>query len=129
MTTSFFRSAGLLALLACAVFAAPRRAPLVSIPALKRGKPGVYRVRGVVAKVFVCPPCPEDAHCEPCPPDHLVLSAKGQGELFVLAKAPARFRVGRTVELTVRLRPARAGVGGVAGEGVELVEPVSGGPN
>ena len=29
---------------------------------------------GVVTKKFICPPCPEGAECEQCPPDYIVVS-------------------------------------------------------
>ena len=33
-----------------------------------------FNIRGIIKQKFICPPCPPEAECEQCPPDHIVVS-------------------------------------------------------
>lgn len=37
---------------------------------------GTHEVVGYVVKIYECPPCPKEAQCKPCMPDHIVIAER-----------------------------------------------------
>lgn len=42
-------------------------------------------IRGIVTKIFICPPCPDGADCEQCPPDYIVVS-DGKSSIMITCR-------------------------------------------
>lgn len=87
----------------------------VEIHEIKQGKLplGAYLIKGYVAKVYVCPPCPPPNLCKPCMRDNIVVSERkkrtesysslGNQDLIVFAPTASRFTVGRKYTLIIRI--------------------------
>lgn len=105
----------------------------VEIHEIKRGKLplGIYRVKGYVSKIYVCPPCPPPNLCKPCMRNNVVVSERrkrvesysslGNEDVVIFAPTARRFVVGRRYTLVVRITDAKS-TGDPIGD-VHLVEP------
>jgi hypothetical protein len=92
---------------------------IYSISELKSAPPKSGRcwVEGYVAKVYVCPPCPEGKQCEPCDKPNVVLSATpkkleakdgaSEADLIVYTPDAKSFVVGRKRRLKIKLPEGR----------------------
>lgn len=117
--------AAFLALPTAIAFAGTQFAGTQSVASFLASKPvpGRYEVVAFVVGSFECPPCPEGAQCEPCPPDAVYVADKPTSspltfdrltgtELVLGTKRPSALRFGGryrfTFELTTMKTSGRA---------------------
>ncbi len=52
----------------------------------KKGSNGKFSVQGYVVEKYECPPCPKDAFCEMCMPNHVVFSSENGANVVEINK-------------------------------------------
>lgn len=105
-------------------------APMYPIHELKQNNftSGNFTVEGYVVKIYICPPCPQDAACKPCMRDNIVVSESDnlldtytltEKELIVFTNNTKQFELGAKYRFSVFISDHKS-----TGESINDVELV-----
>lgn len=90
----------------------------LKISELNKLKPesGTFEIKGFVAKIYTCPPCPPDAKCKPCMRDNIVVSEENKildsynltdKEITVFPNKAESFSTGKQYQFTIKITEAK----------------------
>ncbi len=87
---------------------------VLTISELNKQKPekGTFEIKGFVAKIYTCPPCPPDAQCKPCMKNNIVVSEENKNsdsydltdkEIIIFTNKTESFAAGKQYQFTINI--------------------------